>query len=301
MFQRGNIWVIQDALIRPNADVTLIALWNQKAGEGPGDIGDMVMLAKSHGAKVREINSNVLFGIAARRSGLGPPKEAPAAQMLAGGEQAEPNSDGPAPLKVKLAQPRDAKAREMSSNRLLAAKITTRRAGPVPSNEASAGRALRSNGEQGESDTDGRTPLKVFISYSHQDEKMRVRLGHHLTPIVDQGLIRVWHEREIEAGADWEGEINREIEETDIILLLVSASFINSRYSRRELLRAIERRSEGKSLPIPIILRFYDWTNVFTGYGAQAIPRDNHPISGGGWRNQDVAFTNVVTELRRTV
>jgi hypothetical protein len=63
VFQRGNIWVMQDALLRPNADVTLIALWNQKAGEGPGGTADMVKLAKSHGAKVREQNSDELFGI----------------------------------------------------------------------------------------------------------------------------------------------------------------------------------------------------------------------------------------------
>jgi hypothetical protein len=63
VFQRGNIWVMQDALLRPNADVTLIALWNQKAGEGPGGTADMVALAKSHGAKVREQNSDELFGI----------------------------------------------------------------------------------------------------------------------------------------------------------------------------------------------------------------------------------------------
>ena len=64
VFQRGNIWNMRDALLRPNADVTLIALWNQKAGEGPGGTADMVKLAKSHGAKVREQNSDELFGIA---------------------------------------------------------------------------------------------------------------------------------------------------------------------------------------------------------------------------------------------
>jgi hypothetical protein len=62
VFQRGNIWNMQDALLRPNADVTLIALWNQKAGEGPGGTADMVKLAKSHGAKVREQNSDELLG-----------------------------------------------------------------------------------------------------------------------------------------------------------------------------------------------------------------------------------------------
>jgi hypothetical protein len=66
VFQRGNIWNMQDALLRPNADVTLIALWNQKAGEGPGGTADMVELAISHGAKVREMNTDALFGIESR-------------------------------------------------------------------------------------------------------------------------------------------------------------------------------------------------------------------------------------------
>ena len=43
--------------------ITLFALWNQTAGEGPGGTADMVKLAKSHGAKVREQNSDLLFGI----------------------------------------------------------------------------------------------------------------------------------------------------------------------------------------------------------------------------------------------
>jgi hypothetical protein len=157
--------------------------------------------------------------------------------------------------------------------------------------------------EHAGSDTDGTTPLKVFISYSHQDERMRVRLGQHLVPMIDQGLIEIWHDREIDAGANWEGEIDREIEEADIILLLVSAAFISSRYCRRELLRAIGRRGDGKSLPIPIILSHCDWTGVFNhgGYKAQAVPRDNRPIAGGRWPNQNAAFLNVATELRRTI
>jgi hypothetical protein len=142
--------------------------------------------------------------------------------------------------------------------------------------------------------------LNIFISYSHQDERMRVKLGQHLAPLVDNGLIRIWHDREIEAGADWEGEINKEIGEADIILLLVSASFLNSRYCRTELLRAIEQRSAGKSLPIPIILRPCEWTSVFNrgDYKTQALPRDDRPVAGGRWPNQDAAFAAIVKELR---
>ena len=56
--------MIEDALLRPNADVTLLALWNGKAGDGPGGTQDMVKLAEAHGAKVCIKNSDELFGLA---------------------------------------------------------------------------------------------------------------------------------------------------------------------------------------------------------------------------------------------
>jgi hypothetical protein len=63
VFRRGNIWMMKNALLQPDADVTLVALWNGQAGDGPGGTADMVTLAKSHGAKVCVKNSDELFGI----------------------------------------------------------------------------------------------------------------------------------------------------------------------------------------------------------------------------------------------
>jgi hypothetical protein len=61
VFQRGNIWAIEDALLQPNADTTLIALWNGKAGDGPGGTADMVELAK--GSKICGKDTDELFGL----------------------------------------------------------------------------------------------------------------------------------------------------------------------------------------------------------------------------------------------
>jgi hypothetical protein len=63
VFQRGNIWMIEKALLQPNADVTLVALWNGQAGDGPGGTAEMIKLAQSHGAKVCVKNSDALFGL----------------------------------------------------------------------------------------------------------------------------------------------------------------------------------------------------------------------------------------------
>ena len=144
-------------------------------------------------------------------------------------------------------------------------------------------------------------PLKVFLSYSHRNEKMTNNLREHLAPMEDDGLIEIWHDREIEAGADWEGEINRKLVRSDVILLLVSASFLKSDYCKKELRDALQKRETGKSVVVPVILRDCDWASTFNlpSYKAQALPRDNRPISGGNWPNQDKAFSEVARELRK--
>lgn len=141
------------------------------------------------------------------------------------------------------------------------------------------------------------------LSAALGDEKMRTRLGNHLAPRATEGRIEIWHDCEIEAGADWAGEIDRELDGADLILLLVSASFLASPYCRKELLRALERRQARQAVTIPVILRDCDWKSVFNSrdYKAQALPRDDRPVAGGKWPNQDAAFAAIASELRTVI
>jgi hypothetical protein len=146
-------------------------------------------------------------------------------------------------------------------------------------------------------------PLRVFISYSHADEKMRTRLGEHLAPLVTEGLIDLWHDRLIEAGGNWEGAVQDALSHSDIVLLLVSSSFLNSPNCRGELLRALERRSNAATVVVPIILRPCDWQSTFTSqaYSTQALPRDDRAIASSRWSNQHEAFAHVAKEIRALV
>jgi internalin A len=61
-------------------------------------------------------------------------------------------------------------------------------------------------------------------------------------------------------GAEWKNQIDEHIETAHIILLLISAEFINSDYCYDvELKRAIARHDAGEARVIPIILRPCDW------------------------------------------
>ena len=70
--------------------------------------------------------------------------------------------------------------------------------------------------------------LSVFISYAHKDEYRREQLGSHIKILERAGLIAAWHDRKIDPSDEWAEEIDENLERANIILLLMSADFINS-------------------------------------------------------------------------
>ena len=142
-------------------------------------------------------------------------------------------------------------------------------------------------------------PIEVFYSYSHEDEEYRKKLGRHLSILVREGLITDWHDREIAAGTAWQEEIDRHLLSADIVLLLVSASFIASDYCwGDEMAKALARHKEKKARVIPIILHPCRWLRTPLKL-LQGIPRDNKAISL--WANEHAAFDDVVTEIAKVV
>lgn len=139
----------------------------------------------------------------------------------------------------------------------------------------------------------------VFFSYSHADEDLRDTLEKHLAALKHQGLIDTWHDRCVLAGDEFDGEISDNLEKVNIILLLVSADFISSRYCYDiEMKRAIERHKAGEARVIPVILRACDWHD--TPFGKlMAVPKDGRPVRS--WPDLDDAFLDVVQSIKRAI
>jgi hypothetical protein len=139
-------------------------------------------------------------------------------------------------------------------------------------------------------------PLRLFYSYSHKDEAMRDALEPHLTLLMRQGFIADWHDRRIIAGQEWKGQINRHLDEADIILLLVSADFLASDYCYEvEMQRALVRHQAGHACVIPVIIRSVDWSGAPFAE-LQALPKDTKAVAS--WKNTDEAWTNVALGIR---
>lgn len=140
---------------------------------------------------------------------------------------------------------------------------------------------------------------RLFFSYSHADETFRDTLEKHLSALKHEGLIDTWHDRRIPAGDELDPAIDQNLERADVILLLVSADFIASRYCFDiEMKRALERHAEGSARVIPVILRYCDWkTMPFAKL--MAAPTDGKPIKA--WADIDEAYTDVAGHIRRAL
>src|SRR2546421_13002459 len=98
--------------------------------------------------------------------------------------------------------------------------------------------------------------VEVFYSYAHEEEKLRDELKKHLSNLKRQGVITNWYDRDISAGKVWNEEIERHLNSAKVILLLISADFLNSDYSNgHEVIRALERHEAAEARVIPVILR----------------------------------------------
>ncbi len=141
--------------------------------------------------------------------------------------------------------------------------------------------------------------IKVFFSYSHNDETDRNELEKHLAVLKRQGVIETWYDRRILAGSGLDNEVDQNLVESNLILLLVSPDFLASDYCySKEMQKAFEMRARGIAWVIPIILEHCDWKNTPLKV-LLACPQDGKPISD--YPNPNKAFNEIAQEIRRVI
>ena len=142
-------------------------------------------------------------------------------------------------------------------------------------------------------------PLDVFISYSHHDRKLRDELAVHLSNLRNQMVIKDWFDGDIVEGTEWEPQILARLQSAQILLLLISAQFLASKFCySTEMTQAIARHDAGEARVIPIILRPVDWKG--TPFAKlQALPTGAKPVTR--WSTHDDAFLDIVQGIRRAI
>ncbi|MBV9155985.1 MAG: toll/interleukin-1 receptor domain-containing protein [Acidobacteriaceae bacterium] len=138
--------------------------------------------------------------------------------------------------------------------------------------------------------------VELFYSYAHSDESLCEELQKHLTALKRSGLISDWYDRKIEPGSEWGAQIHEAMERASIILLLISADFLASKYIFEvELPFALGRHQSGRAKVIPVLLRPVEWRDLPFAK-LQVLPSEARPVTL--WPNRDEAFSDIAGRLR---
>jgi internalin A len=106
-------------------------------------------------------------------------------------------------------------------------------------------------------------PVRAFVSYSHADLEYLKELRNALSTLVRLNKLQIWDDRDIDAGDEWEKVIFQQLEESDIVLCLVSADFVASDFCyKKEFGAALEAHRKGEKTIVPIMLRKTDWKDL---------------------------------------
>lgn len=141
-------------------------------------------------------------------------------------------------------------------------------------------------------------PTKVFISYSHKDEEFKNSLTEHLSGLVRSGAISEWNDRKIVPGTDWSHEINENLKSSDLILFLISSSFLSSDYCVNiEAETALSMHNSGEAQLIPIVIRAVEWSDSPLSK-LQGLPKDAKPVASP---NNDEAWVDVIQGIKKHI
>lgn len=145
----------------------------------------------------------------------------------------------------------------------------------------------------------GMERIKLFISYAHADEKYKDRFVELLKDLTISGLIEEWNDQYLIPGKKWDKEIKRKLEESQIVLFLISEVFLKSDYINDvEIKNTLVRYERNEVLIVSIILEECDFGNSSLNE-YQALPKGALPISK--WKPEIDAWLSVINGLKKSI
>jgi len=91
----------------------------------------------------------------------------------------------------------------------------------------------------------------VFLSYVHEDA-----VGAHAIERALQGFgAEVWTDRKVAPGEDWAEQIEKRLADSDVIMLLITPSYLGFHWAQLEMGYALGRSLDKGVEVVPILLR----------------------------------------------
>ena len=145
--------------------------------------------------------------------------------------------------------------------------------------------------------------FKLFVSYSHMDNKPPVpyidEFKKHMIPLRHNGLIDVWSDSQILAGSDLPKTIDAELDDSDIVLLFLTANYFESKSCMKEKEKAMELRKKKGITVVPLILDNCGWQEYKDISRLKALPKDGKAVSL--FDDKASVWQHVCDELKKTI
>jgi len=142
------------------------------------------------------------------------------------------------------------------------------------------------------------TKGKLFISYSHKDEKWMNLLTTYLKAMKVHAELDYWVDTDIRAGEEWYAEIETAIREADAAVMLISADFLASDFIQgKEVPKLLLERAERKMDIFPLIVRHCPWEVVDWLSALQVRPVGATPLDDMTRPKREKALTDFVEEI----
>ena len=116
---------------------------------------------------------------------------------------------------------------------------------------------------------------RLFISYSHDDTKWLEAIKEQLAVLEAEGLISMCEDTQLKVGEGWYEQLNEMMLDARLGLLLISATFLTSKFVRQEEIpRLFDRHEEGGMKIYPLLVQPCPWENVAWLAKLQLRPQD---------------------------
>ncbi len=153
---------------------------------------------------------------------------------------------------------------------------------------------------------------RLFISYSRDDIEFARTLKSHLNPLIHSGQLSVFFDTDnIKKGDEWEREINRELDQADAFIFLISHNYFSSEFVlEKEMPRMIQRYRADKVKIWPFYLAPYSWghfkfeglhLSVFQAIGPYDVSERLIPLLDLNPSDQAKQFTRIFEEVMNWV
>lgn len=138
--------------------------------------------------------------------------------------------------------------------------------------------------------------LKLFISYSHNDESLIDEFRKHISPLKENGAIDEWYDRKILGGEEFQDTIDNNLDSASIICLFISKNFISSSACMDEKKRAFQLKSCKGIKVLPIILSPCAWREDSELKKILAVPTDGKEVTS--FQSNDEGWMDVYLWLK---